>query len=76
MDPGLTGGLIGIGVMACLALTVVLNEKGKQIVEKCQRALKNYKQQKQPLLPVTSQNPLLVRLSSKQFQMKDLLVPK
>lgn len=76
MDAGLTGALIGVGVMACLALTVVLNEKGRQIIEKCQRALTKYKQQNQPLLPVIKQNPILLRTHSKQFQMKELLVKK
>jgi hypothetical protein len=76
MDAGLLGALIGVGVMACLGLAAVLNEKGRKIVEKCQRVVKNYKQQKQPLLLVTSQNPVLVRVSSKQFKMKELLLPK
>lgn len=75
MDAGLTGALIGIGVMSCLALTAVLNEKGSRFLERCKHTLKEYRQQKQrqPLLPLTRDNPILVRIPSKQFQMKDLL---
>jgi hypothetical protein len=59
MDAGLTGGLIGIGVMVCVVITSVCHEKIK-------------KQVHIPLLPVSIANPVLVRSGSKQWKMKEL----
>jgi hypothetical protein len=73
MDPGVSGALIGIGIMVCVGLTIVINDKGGKCLERYKQKYVMYKLQKQPLLPVTSQNPLLVRISSKQFKMKDLV---
>ncbi len=73
MDAGLTGAVIGIGVMVCIVLVGVINEKGGKCIEQYKQKYAMYKLQKQPLLPVTSQNPLLVRTTSKQFKMKDLV---
>ena len=76
MDAAATGALIGIGVMVCLGGMVVINDKGAACLKKIKARWSTYKQQRQPLLPVTSQNPLLVRTNSKRFQMKELVAPK
>ena len=68
MDAGVTGALIGVGIMSCLGLVTVLNDKGRRCLERWKQ-----QNQRQPLLPVTRNNPVLVRIQSKQFQMKDLL---
>jgi len=51
-------------------------EKGGEILNRIKQRIQCYKQQKQPLLPVTKTNPVLLRTPSKQFQMKELLVIK
>ena len=75
MDPAGTGALIGISVMVCAGLIIVCNDKGTQLMEKCKKRYQTFKQQQQPLLPVVKENPVLVRSTSKQFQMKDI-IPK
>lgn len=76
MDPGAIGALIGIGVMVCLACTTVLYEKGSSLMKKVKITFQNYKQQNQPLLPVTKDNPVLLRSSSKQWKLRELVVLK
>jgi hypothetical protein len=73
MDPATTGALIGIGILVCGVCTPILNDKGTKLVEAFKKRYQNWKQQRQPLLFVVKENPVLVRLSSKQFQMKELL---
>ncbi len=73
MDAAGTGALIGFSLILCAILTTVANEKGGACVTKCMERWANYKLQRQPLLPVTSQNPFLVRSNSKQFKMKEIL---
>lgn len=75
MDAGLTGGLIGIGVMGCGVLTILCYEKATPWCKSIKRKISSYRQQRQPLLKVTNTNPLLVT-RSKQFQMKQLLQKK
>jgi len=70
MDAGLIGGLIGVGVIVCISGSYFLHEYSRRIQQRWKRFRQHY--QRQPLLPVTHQNPLLVRKVSKQFQMKDL----
>jgi hypothetical protein len=76
MDAGLVGGLIGVGAMFCIVCTSVMYEKGGELIRKARTTFEKYKQQKQPLLVVTKENPVLLRTQSKQFQMKELLVRK
>ncbi len=76
MDPAGLGALIGISVMACAVCVVFAREKGSEWVSKLKKRYQTYTQQKQPLLPVTKTNPILVRTQSKQFQMKQLLSSK
>ncbi len=76
MDPGGLGALIGISVMVCIVCTAVAREKGGEFINKLKKKYQIYKQQKQPLLPVTQTNPVLLRTPSKQFQMKELLGSK
>ena len=66
MDPAVSGALIGIGILVCGASASVAYKKARQLVN-------TLKQQRQTLLPVVKENPVLVRLPSKQFQMKQLL---
>lgn len=73
MDPAGTGALIGIGIMAFVFCTVLFREKTGACIVTLKKKYQNYKHQQQPLLPVTKTNPILVRLPSKQFQMKELL---
>ncbi len=76
MDPGGLGALIGISVMVFIVCIGVAREKGDECIAKLKKKYQTYKQQKQPLLPVTQTNPVLLRTSSKQFQMKELLGSK
>ena len=76
MDPGGLGALIGISVMVFIVCVGVAREKGDECVAKLKKKYLTYKQQKQPLLPVTQTNPVLLWTPSKQFQMKELLVKK
>ena len=76
MDPGGLGALIGISVMVFIVCVGVAREKGDECMAKLKKKYQIYKQQKQPLLPVTQTNPVLLRTPSKQFQMKELLVTK
>ncbi len=76
MDPGGLGALIGISVMVCAVCVVFAREKGDEFINKLKKKYQIYKQQKQPLLPVTQTNPVLLRTPSKQFQMKELLGSK
>lgn len=73
MDAGLLGGLIGIGAMVCIVCTGVVYEKGGAYMAKLRERYHAYKCQQQPLLSVTKDNPILVRLPFKQFQMKELV---
>jgi hypothetical protein len=72
LDSGLLGGLIGAGCMACIVFGGCCYERKERFVEwwRRKRALH------QPLLPVTSANPVLVRSGSKQWKMKELVGPK
>lgn len=76
MDPGAVGALIGIGVMVCIVCTGVLHEKGSELLRKARTSFQKYKQQKQPLLVVTKDNPVLVRSGLNQWKMRELLVLK
>ena len=76
MDPGGLGALIGISVMVFIVCVGVAREKGDECMAKLKKKYQTYKQQKQPLLPVTQTNPVLLRTPSKQFQMKELLTSK
>ncbi len=76
MDPGGLGALIGISVMVFIVCVGVAREKGDECIAKLKKKYQTYKQQKQPLLPVTQTNPVLLRTPSKQFQMKELLGSK
>lgn len=75
MDAGLIGGLIGVGAMACLIGSAVCYEKGGKALAFFKRKYTAYRQSRQPLLPVTKTNPVLVRTISNQWKVKDL-VPK
>lgn len=70
MDAGLIGALIGVGVMVCISGSYILHEYASAIKKRWKRFFQQ--PQRQPLLPVAQQKPLLVRTVSKQFQMKDL----
>ena len=72
MDPALTGALIGIGVMACIVCITVTREKGSEYINILKEKIQKYRHQRQPLLPVTKENPVLLRTNSKQFQMKEI----
>jgi hypothetical protein len=74
MDAGLIGGLIGMGVMVCVVCTGVLYEKGSEFVTRLKKKYQSYKQQRQPLLVVTS--PILLRSGLQQWKMRELLVLK
>ena len=80
MDPAVIGGLIGLSVMGCLALTTVCYEKGVIWKEKIQKRWSSYRRLHVPLLSSVTPNPLLVRSGSgsgsKHFQMKELLASK
>ena len=76
MDPGGLGALIGISVMIFVVCVSIAREKGDECIAKLKKKYTSYKQQKQPLLPVTQTNPVLFRTPSKQFQMKELVVKK
>jgi hypothetical protein len=71
MDAGLIGGLIGLGIMVCGVSTAVLYDKGGRLMRGCQQRIDQWKQPRQPLLPVGKENPLVVKRT--QFQMKELL---
>lgn len=73
MDPSILGSVIGIGILACLGLTVVLQDKGATCWTKTTQRIQRWRQQRQPLLPVVTQNPVLVRSGSSQWKMKQLL---
>jgi hypothetical protein len=75
MDAGLLGGLIGVGVMVCGACLCVVFEKGGDILKTMRKKIARLTTQKQAL-PLATTNPLLVRVQSKQFQMKELLPSK
>jgi len=76
MDAGLIGGLIGLGVMVCGVGTAVCYDKGGKVLASLKKRLATYQQTRQPLLPVTKPNPVLVRTSSKQWKMKELVATK
>jgi hypothetical protein len=76
MDAGILGGIIGVATMICIVCTGGMYEKGGEILNRIKQRIQCYKQQKQPLLPVTKTNPVLLQTPSKQFQMKELLVIK
>ena len=76
MDPGGLGALIGVSVMVFAVCVGIAREKGGDCIAKLKKKYTTYKQQKQPLLPVTQTNPVLLRTPSKQFQMKELLGSK
>ena len=76
MDPAGVGALIGIGVMACLFCTALFHEKGSVYLANLKEKVQKYRHQRQPLLSVTKENPVLVRTNSKQFQMRDLVQSK
>lgn len=73
MDPALIGSLIGMGILACLGVTVLIQDKGNACVESVKRKIARWNQQRRPLLPVEMRNPVLVR--SAQWKMKQLLDP-
>jgi hypothetical protein len=73
MDPALVGSLIGMGILACLGLVVVIQDKGNACVESVKRKIARWKLQRQPLLPVEIRNPVLVRVPSAQWRVKQLL---
>lgn len=76
MDAGLIGGLIGVGVMVCIIGTATCYEKGAAYVAYWKKRVASYRQHRQPLLPVVQENPVLVRTSSKQWKMKELVASK
>ncbi len=67
MDAAVTGALIGIGTMACVAVTIVFYDKSHS-------CLVRWKQQRQPLLSVQTQNPIVIL--RKHFRMKQLFQKK
>lgn len=73
MDSAILGALIGIGVMGCLALTTVFYEKGAEWKERLLRKWRERRHLHAPLLPVVKENPVLIRSTSKQFQLRELL---
>jgi hypothetical protein len=76
MDAGLIGGLIGLGVMVCGVGTAVCYDKGGKVLAYFKRKYTAYRQSRQPLLPVRKTNPVLVRTSSNQWKMKELVAKK
>ena len=66
MDPAVLGVVIGLSVLGCFLLYIPIQDRFKELYD-------IYKAQRQPLLSVVKENPLLLRSSSKQFQMKELL---
>jgi hypothetical protein len=72
LDAGAIGGLIGVGVMACVVLSACLYDKK----EKFQQYWVKRRVLHQPLLPVIVTNPVLVRSGSKQWKLKELVVLK
>lgn len=73
MDPAGIGALIGIGVMICIVCSAVAHEKGSEYLNILKEKYQKYRHQRQPLLPVVKENPVLLRSNSKQFQMKEIL---
>ncbi len=72
IDAGLLGGLIGVGTMGCITLSMCCYEKKEAFVTWWRKKRSLH----QPLLPVTSSNPVLVRSGSKQWKMSELLGSK
>lgn len=73
MDPAVIGSLIGVGILSCLGLAVLIQDKGRACVESVKRKIARWRLQRQPLLPVETRNPVLVRSASSQWRMKQLL---
>lgn len=74
MDAAATGALIGIGMMACLVVTVFCYEKARPWSIVLRKRYRARKQQQQPLLPVVVvKNRLITR---RQFQVKHLFQKK
>lgn len=76
MDPAGIGALIGIGVMVCIVCTAFVHERGSEYWNILKEKYQQYRHQRQPLLPVTKENAVLLRSNSKQFQMKELFQSK
>jgi hypothetical protein len=72
IDPGVLGGLIGVGFMACIVVSSCCYEKRKQV----QNYWKKRRHLHQPLLPVIVVNPTFVRSGSKQWKIKELVASK
>jgi hypothetical protein len=69
MDPGGLGALIGVSVMVFIVCAGIAREKGDKWVAKLKQEWKTLCVHS----PVINQNPILVRSTSKQFQMKEIL---
>lgn len=75
MDAAVTGALIGIGMMGCLVCTVFCYEKAKPWSQTIREKYLTYRQQRQPLLPISQTNPLIVT-QKKHFEMKKIITKK
>lgn len=75
MDAGLTGALIGIGVMGTCAFLALCESKIKPRIQRCIQRSKEAKQQTQSLLPVVRSNPVVVFQRS-QSKVKNLFPGK
>jgi len=73
MDAAVLGSVIGIVMLACLGLSVVVQDKGAECWAKTKRRFQRWRQQRQPLLPTEVRNPMVVRRSHwKVNQLLDL----
>ena len=73
MDPGATGAIIGVGIIFCVVCSSLLYERADRISNRVKKYWKSWQKEKTPLLPISKQNPILVNISSKHFQMKQLI---
>ncbi len=76
MDPGVIGGLIGMGVMVCLACTSLFYEKGAALIETLTIRYEKYNKQSQPFILVRKENPLLVRSSLNHWKLREVVILK
>jgi len=73
MDPGVVGGLIGLGIMVCGVGSFSIYDRWERIKKKWKKL---FWKDPQPLIPIKKENPILVRRVSKQWKVKEIIVSK
>jgi hypothetical protein len=73
MDPGVVGGLIGLGIMVCGVGSFSIYDRWEPIKKKWKNL---FCKDAQPPIPIKKENPILVRRVSKQWKVKEIIVSK